>query len=107
MNFGQNIRTARRRLNLTQDQLATKLGCTKPAVSKWEANKAIPPFPRVKRLGEVLGINAETLFASIDRSNEITRAEAANMDPLLLSAWKKLSPKQRNTLVQIAILLSS
>ena len=107
MNFGENIRSARRRLNLTQDQLATKLGCSKTAVSKWEDNKAIPPFPRVKILSEVLGINAETLFASIDRPNEITRAEAANMDPLLLLAWNKLSNKQRNLLVQIAILLSS
>jgi transcriptional regulator with XRE-family HTH domain len=104
MNFGENIRTARRRLNWTQEELAAKLGCTKPAVSKWEANKAIPLFPRVKILGEVLGINPDTLFASI--SPESTKGEGANMDPLLIAACQKLSQKQRTALIQIAHILS-
>jgi transcriptional regulator with XRE-family HTH domain len=104
MNFGENIRTARRRLNWTQEELAAKLGCTKPAVSKWEANKAIPLFPRVKMLGEVLGINPDSLFASI--SNENTKVEGSNMDPLLFASWQKLSQKQRNALIQIAHVLS-
>jgi hypothetical protein len=30
----------------------------------------------------------------------------ANIDPLLLTAWQKLTPEQRNTLVQIALILS-
>jgi transcriptional regulator with XRE-family HTH domain len=104
MNFGENIRTARRRLNWTQEELARKLGCTKPAVSKWEANKAVPLFPRVKILGELLGIDPDTLFASI--STESATVKFSNLDPLLLKAWEKLSPQQRTKLVQIAEILS-
>jgi hypothetical protein len=55
-------------------------------------------------LGEVLGINPDSLFASI--SNENTKVEGSNMDPLLFASWQKLSQKQRNALIQIAHVLS-
>ena len=36
MNIGAVIRTNRKRLGLTQEQVASRLGVTAPAVNKWE-----------------------------------------------------------------------
>lgn len=36
MNIGEQIRTYRKEKNLTQEQIATALGVTAPAVNKWE-----------------------------------------------------------------------
>lgn len=106
MCFGESVRAARRRLNWTQEELAIKLQCTKTAVSKWETNKSIPPLARFKALGEVLEIEPGTLFAYVGPSANGTTREIANLDSLLLAAWQKLSPEQRNKLVKIALLLS-
>jgi transcriptional regulator with XRE-family HTH domain len=106
MSFGEIIRSSRRRLNWTQDELAAKLSCKKTAVSKWEANKSVPPLPRLIGLAEVLGILPDVLFESVGSTNKHSTREGANIDPLLLTAWHKLTPKQRNIVVQIAVILS-
>ncbi len=38
MNLGQNISEKRKSLNMTQEELAAKLGVSPQAVSKWENN---------------------------------------------------------------------
>lgn len=109
MNFGEKVRSARRRLNWTQDELAAKLSCTKTAVCKWEANKSIPAPGKLKILSEVLGIEPHVLLkysAMHDRRGvPSSSAENAKIDPLLLQVWQKLSAEQRSLLIQIALIL--
>ena len=106
MSFGETIRSARRRLNLTQDELAAKLSCTKTAVSKWEADKSVPPLTRVNALAKALEIEPEALFESFGRSTNQANMEHVHIDPLLLTAWLKLTPVQRTILLQIALIIS-
>lgn len=105
MSFGEIIRSARRRKNWTQEQLAVKLSCTKTAVSKWEANKSIPPLAKFGVLADVLGIMPDALIGGVDRSAWPVPSETET-DQLLLKAWQKLSPQQRIQLLQIAEILS-
>lgn len=42
LNLGQKIRELRRRDGRTQEALADAIGVTSQAVSRWEANAAIP-----------------------------------------------------------------
>jgi transcriptional regulator with XRE-family HTH domain len=104
LSLGESIRANRMRLNLTQGELALKLACTKTAVSKWEANKSIPHVSRFNALAEALGLMPEILFESVGHSKRPATMEF--VDTLLLSAWQKLAPAQRETLVRIAIVLS-
>lgn len=106
MSFGEIIRSARRRRNWTQDELAAKLSCKKTAVSKWEANKSFPPLTRLKALAAALEIMPDVLFESIGESTTHSTIKGASVDPLLLTTWKKLSPRQRKKLIKIAIVLS-
>ncbi len=43
MRIGDVIRTYRKNKNLTQEEMARRLGVTAPAVNKWENNVSSPP----------------------------------------------------------------
>ena len=42
MNIGKRIQQIRQDKSITQEKLATDLGISRQAVSKWESGKAIP-----------------------------------------------------------------
>lgn len=56
-----DIRQFRKRTNMTQRDLAQKLGCTQPVVSVWEKNKYVPTYENICQLIDI-GISAEELF---------------------------------------------
>lgn len=53
--IGANIRARRQKLNLTQLQLAFKIGATPDMVNKWEAGKYSPSGKYLRQLWETLG----------------------------------------------------
>jgi hypothetical protein len=57
-------------------------------------------------LAEALGIEPDVLFESFGRSTNHVNMKQAYIDPLLLTAWQKLTPVQRNILLQIALIIS-
>ena len=60
--IGKFIAERRRSVNLTQMQLAEKLGITDRAVSKWENGRAMPDSSIMLELCEVLGISVNELL---------------------------------------------
>lgn len=60
--LGKRIVQNRKRLGLTQDQLAEKLGVTAQAVSKWENDQSCPDITMLPRLAEIFGISTDTLL---------------------------------------------
>ena len=62
--LGQTIATLRKEKNLTQAQLAEKMGVTDKAVSKWERDLSSPDISSIPKLSEILGISVEELLQS-------------------------------------------
>ncbi len=62
MNFGHIISTYRKKLNITQDALAQRLGVTNQAVSKWEADQCCPDIALLPKLADIFGITMDELF---------------------------------------------
>ena len=60
--IGKRISVNRKRLGLTQDQLAEKLGVTAQAVSKWENDQSCPDIATLPRLAEIFGITTDELL---------------------------------------------
>ena len=60
--IGKFIAGCRKKANLTQMQLAEKLGITDRAVSKWETGKAMPDSSVMLELCDVLGISVNDLL---------------------------------------------
>ena len=70
LKIGKFIADCRKRKNLTQMQLAEKLGITDKAVSKWERGVAMPDASIMLELCDILGISV----------NELLSGERINMD---------------------------
>ncbi|MDQ0508644.1 transcriptional repressor DicA [Aedoeadaptatus ivorii] len=61
-NMGTLIAAKRKQLQMTQWDLAEKMGVTDKAVSKWERNLSVPDTQSIPKLAEVLGMSVEELM---------------------------------------------
>lgn len=60
--LGKRIVSHRKRLGLTQDALAERLGVTAQAVSKWENDQSCPDITMLPKLAEVFGCSTDELL---------------------------------------------
>ena len=60
--LGDMIAALRREKQLTQAELAEKMGVTDKAVSKWERNLSCPDVSSIPRLAEILGVGVDELI---------------------------------------------
>ena len=91
LKIGRFIAECRKKANLTQMQLAEKLGITDKAISKWERGIAMPDTSIMLELCDILCISV----------NELLSGEKINMDnnqkneQLLLDIAKELEKKNK------------
>ena len=62
MTFGEKLLNLRRAWNWTQEELAEKIGVTRQALSKWEANATLPDTKNVVALAKLFGVTADYLL---------------------------------------------
>ena len=67
MTIGASIRYHRKRLNLTQAQLADRVGVTAQAVSKWENDTGLPDITMAVPLARALGTTTDELLCFGER----------------------------------------
>ena len=60
--IGERIKHHRKRLGMTQEQLAERMGVTPQAVSKWETNQSCPDISALPQLAELFGISVDELL---------------------------------------------
>ena len=85
--IGKRIAQHRKRLELTQDALAEKLGVTAQAVSKWENDQSCPDITMLPRLAEIFGITTDELLgreqpvheAEVIRDNESEETDGVHV----------------------------
>ena len=68
--IGKRIVKNRKRLGLTQDALAEKLGVTAQAVSKWENDQSCPDISMLPRLAAIFGITTDELLGMEEPAKE-------------------------------------
>lgn len=70
--LGDRIKYHRKRLGMTQEQLAERMGVSAQAVSKWENNQSCPDISVLPDLADVFGISVDELLGkSAAREAEI------------------------------------
>lgn len=72
MQIGEIIRKYRKEKNLTQEEMASRLGVTAPAVNKWENGNTMPDIMLLAPIARLLGITLDTLLSFRE---ELTRDE--------------------------------
>ena len=90
--IGRFIAVRRKRANLTQLQLADRLGITDKAVSKWERGITMPDTSIMLELCDILGISVNELLSGekINMENSSQKNEQ-----LLLDMAKELEKKNK------------
>ena len=59
--FKDNLVQMRKVLQLTQEDIAEKLGVTRQSVAKWESGESIPDLDKCKQLADVFGVSLDDL----------------------------------------------
>ncbi len=77
--LGKRIVANRKRLNLTQEQLAEQLGVTAQAVSKWENDQSCPDIGILPKLAAIFGITTDELLGS-EPASKVHQAEVVEED---------------------------
>ena len=62
MTTGEKIAALRREKGLSQEALGEKLGLSRQAVSKWEADQAVPTMDNLVELSRLFGVPVDTLL---------------------------------------------
>ena len=76
MNLSENLKRIRKENNLSQEQLADKLGVSRQAVSKWESNLAYPEMDKVLQICKMFNLNIDELLnQNIKEVNETKQSK--------------------------------
>ena len=62
LNIGQNIRTLRRAADMTQEELADKLGVTYQSVSRWENGGTYPDMELLPAIADIFSVTVDHLL---------------------------------------------
>lgn len=119
MQIGEIIRHYRKSQNMTQEEMANRLGVTAPAVNKWENGASMPDIMLLAPIARLLGITLDTLLSFRDaltpeEINGIIREmdamfQTKSYDEVFEWARKKLQeyPSCEQLIWQIAVVLDA
>ncbi len=85
MSMGSKLAQARRKNNLTQEQLAERLGVTRQAVSRWESDTAYPETDKIVRMSQLLGVSCDWLLRDGEEASDPSGREAPALVTRLLA----------------------
>lgn len=86
MDIGYNIRSARIRAGLTQEQAAERLLVSRQTISNWENNKTIPDALQVQSICSEYGVSAEWLINDKSVGEQEPQLVKPDAEPFSLGA---------------------
>ena len=100
--IGKFIANLRKEKNMTQQELAKKIGVTDRAISKWENGRGLPDYSLLQDLCDTLSISINELFSGekISKEDYETKAEE-NMSKLINDNYSE--KKKINWIIAISV----
>lgn len=86
MGLKENIADCRKKMGLTQEQLAEKCNVSRQAVTKWESGESEPSIAKVRILSTVFNISIDELIAGTKNNVSHNNSEKLQIDYSMLSA---------------------
>ncbi len=80
MNLGNKITNLRKQNNLSQEELAEKVGVTRQTISKWELEETTPDINQAKKLSNIFNISLDEL--TNNNVNNILVEKVSNTEKL-------------------------
>ena len=75
MNFGNSILKYRKQSNLSQEEVANKIGVTRQTISKWELNETIPDLKQAIKLAKLFDISIGKLIEEENKETTFDKKE--------------------------------
>ena len=72
MTLGERLTELRKKDNLSQEEMAEKLGVSRQTISKWELDQSLPDFDKILPICKLYGISSEELLTGrkLDNNND-------------------------------------
>lgn len=104
--IGKFIQELRKQQNMTQKDLAEKLGVTDRAVSKWENGRGIPDVSLMKPLCDILGITVSELLCGerIDKQDYREKSEFRFLNTM---EDKEKTIKKKNVFLRVVAIVTA
>ena len=80
MSLGNNIKNFRKKLGLTQEELASQLYVTSQAVSKWESENGLPDTAQIVPIAKALNVTTDALFGMDSNTTDYDKEEAEKIN---------------------------
>ncbi|MCU7356654.1 helix-turn-helix domain-containing protein [Enterococcus dispar] len=68
MSLGDQLRSNRKRIGLSQGEVATQLNITRQSISKWETGKGYPDLDNLVLLSEIYDVSIDELLKEDERN---------------------------------------
>lgn len=119
MQVGEVIRKYRKSKNMTQEEMARRLGVTAPAVNKWERGNSLPDITLLMPIARLLGISTDELLSyqqelTTEKIGEILKRATTMLEEMPYQdafAWAKEKleeyPNCESLILQMAVLLDA
>ncbi len=111
LQLSENIKRLRREKNLTQEDIATELGISYQAVSRWETGLSYPDIELLPELAAMLGVSMDILFGMDEKSEEMKLAQydmesdaATNADEQIKLTKKYIAMLPNNTYLKYRLI---
>lgn len=78
MDIGARLLDLRKSKNLSQEEVAYKLGVSRQTISKWETNQSSPDFDKILPLCDLYGVSTDYLLTGKmknDKESDITKQD--------------------------------
>ena len=92
MSVGERIATLRKGRDLSQGQLATLMGVSRQAISKWENDQTTPDTLNLIRLAEVFDSDIEYIATGVER---VDMSEVEPMIHTVVREVERIVPVER------------
>lgn len=79
--IGQRMADARKKMNISQAQLAEQLFISAQAVGKWERGESMPDILTLNHLAEILGVDLNYFSAGFQAADMASSGQSSNQTP--------------------------
>ena len=112
MTLGQRIAECRKKKGLSQEALGEKLGVSRQAISKWEANGAVPEVDKLIGMSRLFGVSVGWLLgieeeAPPEQKPEISEELLRKIEEIVLRYRPRKQPMstKKKVLIGLAVVL--
>lgn len=101
MTIGMQIANYRKKLGMTQEELARQLDVTNQAVSKWESEQCCPDIMLLPKLADIFEITIDELFGRAADTPQLPWADDDKLRVLLFRGRTRVEDREARGRVEI------